>query len=265
MILTISAAAIGFYAAGFYLQWQQLEPQVSAAPAWAKRIPLTIGALLCHAVASYTLLFAPAGFNLSVLVVTNLVAFVIIFVVALANTRLQVENLNLFLYPLAILVLLAVSILGPGNSAYSDMTWPLAGHILLSLAAYSTLMLAACQSGLLAIQEKHLKNRSFGVLQILPPLETMESLLLTMLWIGLILLSGSIVSGFLFLDNMFAQHVVHHTVLTTMSWIVYVVFLAGRHLLGWRGLTAVRWTLVGFALLVIGYLGSKFVLEYLLS
>ena len=62
----------------------------------------------------------------------------------------------------------------------------------------------------------------------------------------------------------FHRQVLHHIVLTSLSWLVYVFFLAGRHLFGWRGLTAVRWTLLAFSLLVLGYLGSKFVLEYLL-
>jgi ABC-type uncharacterized transport system permease subunit len=63
---------------------------------------------------------------------------------------------------------------------------------------------------------------------------------------------------------MFAQRVAHHTVLTTLSWLVYVGFLMGHYVFGWRGITAVRWNLSAFGLLLLGYVGSKFVLEYLL-
>jgi ABC-type uncharacterized transport system permease subunit len=93
----------------------------------------------------------------------------------------------------------------------------------------------------------------------------METLLFSLLWTGLAVLSVAIASGFAFLDNMFAQHVAHHTILSSLSWVMYVVLLAGHKLLGWRGVSAVRWTLIAFALLVLGYFGSKFVLEILLQ
>ncbi|MEE4283699.1 MAG: hypothetical protein V2I41_17295, partial [Pseudomonadales bacterium] len=61
-----------------------------------------------------------------------------------------------------------------------------------------------------------------------------------------------------------ARQVLHHLVLTSLAWLVYVVFLGGHYLYGWRGMTSVKWSLTGFTLLLLGYLGSKFVLEYLL-
>ena len=93
----------------------------------------------------------------------------------------------------------------------------------------------------------------------------MERLLIAMLWIGTALLTLAILTGLLFLDDMFAQRVTHHTVLTTLSWCVYAGFLLGHHIFGWRGVSAVRWNLSAFGLLLLGYVGSKFVLEYLLQ
>jgi len=86
-----------------------------------------------------------------------------------------------------------------------------------------------------------------------------------MLWTGIALLSISIISGFAFLDDMFAQRVVHHTVLSSAAWVMYTGLLVGHRLLGWRGTTAVRWTLIAFVLLLLGYFGSKFVLEIVLQ
>jgi ABC-type uncharacterized transport system permease subunit len=57
----------------------------------------------------------------------------------------------------------------------------------------------------------------------------------------------------------------HHIVLAVSAWIVFAVLLYGRWRLGWRGRTAIRWTLGGFLLLVLAYFGSKFVLEVLLG
>jgi len=41
--------------------------------------------------------------------------------------------------------------------------------------------------------------------------------------------------------------------------------LIGRWKYGWRGRTAVRWTLSGFITLLIAYFGSKYVLEIILG
>jgi ABC-type uncharacterized transport system permease subunit len=101
--------------------------------------------------------------------------------------------------------------------------------------------------------------------RVLPPLQTMEALLFNLLWAGIAVLTLAIGSGFLFLEDMFAQRVVHHTVLAIASWCVYAALLAGRQVFGWRGSTAVRWTLIAFLLLVLGYFGSKFVIEILLE
>src|SRR5690625_2145637 len=103
-----------------------------------------------------------------------------------------------------------------------------------------------------------------GNVSLLLPFQTMETLLLDMLWAGVLLLTLFILSGFVFLDDMFAQHVAHKTVFSLAAWVIYVVLLWGRHRVGWRGYTAIRWTLAGFVLLMLAYFGSKLVLELIL-
>ena len=285
MIIATSAAAIAMYAAALLNQWRQVSLVQPQAPApvdqsegttlandanLAKGTPtasgvyaLNLGGIICHAITCYTLLSSPTGLNLSVLVVSHLVCLAMLALVAASTLKLPVQNLNLFLYPLAIILLIATMLFGPGESTFTDVDQYLATHILISLGAYAMLMMAAFQSGLLATQEKHLRNRSFALLRLLPPLEYMEQLLIVLLWVGLTLLTAAIATGFLFLD--ITEQVAHHFVLTSASWVTYVAFLTGHYLFGWRGLTAVRWTTTAFIFLLLGYLGSKFVLEYLLS
>lgn len=222
-------------------------------------------ALLCHGVGTYQLLTSAQGLNLSVLGVSNLVVFIVNACIAATSLRLPVQKLYLYLFPLAFLVVGTAALLPPSATAITTLEPDLIVHILVSLAAYSALLMAAAQSILLAVQERRLREPNQELMRLIPPLETNERLLLAMLWIGLALLSASIVSGFLFLDNMFTQRVVHHTVLTSASWLLYVAFLVGRYAFGWRGMTAVRWTLCAFGLLFLGYLGSKFVIEYLIA
>ena len=82
--------------------------------------------------------------------------------------------------------------------------------------------------------------------------------------VGFILLSVSLITGFIYLEDMFAQHLVHKTVLSIVAWIAFAVLLWGRYRFGWRGRKAIRWTLVGFAVLMLAYFGSKAVIELIL-
>ena len=142
----------------------------------------------------------------------------------------------------------------------------LEAHILISIFAYSFLSIAAVQAILLSIQNKHLHNQHpGGFIRALPPLQTMESLMFQMLAMGFVLQSFSLISGFIFLDDMFAQHLVHKTILSIIAWIIFAVLLWGRWKFGWRGKIAIRWTLGGFVSLLLAYLGSKMVLEIMLG
>ena len=94
----------------------------------------------------------------------------------------------------------------------------------------------------------------------------MEALLFQWLWAGVALLTISIASGIAFRSDQFSNQVSqHHTVFSIASWVVYAALLTGHRRFGWRGATTTRWTLVAFFLLMLGYFGTKFVIEFLLG
>jgi ABC-type uncharacterized transport system permease subunit len=122
------------------------------------------------------------------------------------------------------------------------------------------------QAVLLSIQEHHLRNRHpGGYIRALPPLQVMERLLFQMIGTGFALLSAALLTGFFFLEDIFAQHLVHKTALSMAAWVIFGVLLWGRWKFGWRGRTAIRWTLSGFIFLLLAYFGSKAVLELILA
>jgi ABC-type uncharacterized transport system permease subunit len=82
---------------------------------------------------------------------------------------------------------------------------------------------------------------------------------------GFVLLTVSLLSGMVFINDIFAQHLFHKTTLSIMTWLVFGVLLWGRWRYGWRGSIAVRLTLAGIILLVLAYFGSKLVLEIVLG
>ncbi|MDH5518400.1 MAG: cytochrome c biogenesis protein CcsA [Gammaproteobacteria bacterium] len=138
-------------------------------------------------------------------------------------------------------------------------------HVLISIVAYSLMALASLHAVFLSIQNRHLHNhKTGGIIHLLPPLKEMEKLLFEIILVGFILLSAALSSGFIFLENLFQQHLVHKTLLSILAWLLYAVLLLGHWLLGWRGRTAVRWTIGGFACLMLAYIGSKFVLEFII-
>ena len=141
-------------------------------------------------------------------------------------------------------------------------------HFLMAMLAYSLFTLAALHALLMAVAEKHLhKGRLSPLLAGLPPLLTMEALLFRLIHIAFILLTLTLISGIFFSETLFGKALSfnHKTVFAILSWLIFAALLVGRHLRGWRGRLALRWTLTGFAALILTYVGYRFVLEVILG
>jgi ABC-type uncharacterized transport system permease subunit len=262
--LTVGAAAGLCYLLGTTMLARRLihsKPITTAATT-----VFSVPGVILHGLVAYWAIDTASGTNLGIHAAAVLVTWVMAAFVLLASLRLPVASLQILVLPIAIAAI-ATRYMGQSSFVPRPHLAPeLVLHILASIIAYSILFMAACQSLILAIQERNLRShQGIALIRLLPPLETMETLLFSMLWTGIALLSVSIVSGFAFLDDMFAQHVVHHTVLSSAAWVMYATLLIGHQAFGWRGSTAVRWTLIAFMLLVLGYFGSKFVLEIILQ
>lgn len=176
----------------------------------------------------------------------------------------RMRALGVLVFPLAALVLLGYGLSGHATPAES-LDWRLLLHAWLALLAYATLAIAALLAIFLWVQERALRRREFHHwLRALPPLTELESLLFRTITVGFVLLTATLLTGVLFVENLLAQHLVHKTVLSVLSWLAFGGLLVGRWRLGWRGATAVRWTLAAMALLVLAFFGSKFVLELVL-
>ena len=224
-------------------------------------------AILIHGMLLYPSILTASGLNLGFFNASSLIALTTALLLLLAAFFEPVENLGIPVFPVAALTI-GLWLVYPEQHIITGATasWQLDTHILTSLLAYCILGLAALQSILLAIQDHHLRHRSpGGFIRALPPLQTMESLLFQMIGIGFILLSLALVTGILFLEDIFAQHLVHKTTLSIAAWVVFALLLWGRWRFGWRSRVAIRWTLWGFVFLMLAYFGSKFVLELVLT
>ncbi|MEG1078280.1 MAG: cytochrome c biogenesis protein CcsA [Pseudomonas sp.] len=251
------------YAAATFYQGSRLAQGAKA----DKRLLGLLGALavIAQGTALCWQLLTPLGLSLDFFSAASLIATAVIALTLLACLRIPVENLLLLLFPLGMLTALTSQFAPPGTVPLINEEPGILAHILLSILAYGLFTIAVFQSLLLLIQDHQLKHKHpSGLIRNFPPLQTMESLLFGFLWAGWGLLSLSLISGWLFLDNLFAQHLVHKTLLACVAWIVFSVLLWGRTRLGWRGHKAIRWTLAGFCLLMLAYFGSKLVREFIL-
>ncbi len=235
-------------------------------PPRALGIGLGFVGLLLHAIILSLELFTADGLNLSFFNAVSLAAWVVAALLLVSALSKPVENLAILALPIAAATVL-LELRYPGSRLLGEQAgWALRVHVLTSLLAYSLLTLASAQAILLAVQDTHLRrHHPGGFIRALPPLQTMESLLFEMISLGFVLLSLGLVTGFVYLDDMFAQHLVHKTVLSIVAWIAFAVLLWGRFRFGWRGRTAIRWTLVGFVVLMLAYFGSKAVIELILQ
>ena len=235
-----------------------------AATQRSKIVALAMGlvAAIIHIASLYNNIITPEGLNLTLFHVLSLTSWLAAILVLLSALKKPVENLGIVVLPFSAVVLLLQSVSGDG-AMVEIVGAGLKAHILISIFSYSLLTIAALQALLLAIQTRHLRNRHpGGFIRALPPLETMETLLFRMIGLGYILLSLSLLSGVTYIEDIFAQHLVHKTVLSVAAWLVFAILLWGRWRFGWRGRTAVRWTLSGFVVLMLAYFGSKMVLEF---
>ncbi|MBK7522393.1 MAG: cytochrome c biogenesis protein CcsA [Gammaproteobacteria bacterium] len=226
---------------------------------------LAAPALLLHMLSLSPALFAGDGLDFGLFNAGSLFFWMIATLTYIASWRLPLANLLLILYPLTVIALLCALFLHAPQAQLQHLGWGIGSHVLLSIMAYSILTIAAVQAAALGLLINRLKHRRLhGVVDMMPPLQTMESLLFRLIWTGEVLLALSLVTGAMFFENLFAQHLAHKTVLSIIAWLVFATLLWGRHQLGWRGITAIKWTLAGFSLLILAYFGSKIVLEFVL-
>lgn len=222
--------------------------------------------LLLHTLYLHDAIFSPAGIDFGLGNMLSILGWVEAILLNILILYRPISSLALGAYPLSIFGVL-MSWIGPHDFVpYHHYGVGMISHILISIIAYCVIMLAVAQALLLFCMDYLLKHKHPGaaLVKLLPPLQTMETVLFEMVAIGLGLLTLSILSGALYVENMLAQHLVHKTVFTIAAWLIFATLLAGRYFYGWRGRMAIRWTLAGSFLLLLGFLGTQIVLQLIL-
>lgn len=227
---------------------------------------LLVVGMLAHAVLLYPHVVTLYGLNFNLFNTISLISLFFLFFYVIFSLYRPIVSLGILAAPTALAGMVVGYI---GRAPYrpiTDISVGLETHILLSLAAYCVLLMAALQALFLRLQIRELKHQSIHRFWVnkLPSLQSMESLLFDMLLVGFVLLSIALGIGFVYVEDLLAQHLAHKTVFSMLSWLLFGALLLGNWRAGWRGKRAANMTIYAFILLAIGFVGSKFVLEMLL-
>ncbi len=234
--------------------------------------------LLIHAIALYSAMLGDGHLRLGLGLALSATLWLGMLVFWLETLMIRVDGVRLLLLPLATLAALAPVVLPtPAIIPHANNNW-LPVHLVLSLAAYGLMTIAALHALLMAAADRRLHrpqptadnagmSRAWAHLfDAIPPLLVMEQVLFRLIWAGFIVLTLAVISGSamsLALSGPLLPFD-HKTVFTLLSWLTFGVLLLGRQLRGWRGRVALRYTIAGLILLLLAYAGSRFVIELLL-
>ncbi len=233
-------------------------------PLWVVYSPAAIG-LAAHSAQLISEVMVAGMLQMSLLNSISICVWMTIAVILISALSKPIHNLFMFLMP-AGAAFLVLALFAPQLAAPKAYSTGMLVHIFISLLAYSVMIITTLQAILVNIQSNHLHKHRFNnkISSILPPLQSMERLMFEWLMIGFVLLTAAIITGGIYVDNMLAQHLIHKTVLTLIAWAFFATLLFGHFYLGWRGQYASRLIYLGFGFLIVAFMGSKFVLEYLL-
>ena len=265
MIILLHVVVASIYAATAWIRW----PRGAAAVNGRRRAGqvLLAFALALHALAIWHAIFRPDGLDLSFVNALSLVAGLAVLTAWLTGVLRTLPAVAAVVLPVAAICALLPPLAGaPHRLPFVGAPWA-AAHIAIALVAYALFVVVALQALVMTGLEKRLHRGLPDPATATPPLITLERYLFRLLSVGFVLLTLTLASGMLFSEELFGKAVTltHKNVFSVAGWLAFAVLLFGRWRYGWRGRTALKWILLGTLLLVLGYLGSKFVREVVLG
>jgi ABC-type uncharacterized transport system permease subunit len=227
-----------------------------------------VAALISHGAALGYALFGGEGLNIGFSHAISLIIWLVMgayFLIGFDNKLMRLAAL--YLAPIAAATAILPAILPAQRIVhYAGFAFKL--HFVVAILAYALFTVAALHALLMLFLEKRLHSGAMPAeMQGMPPLLRIEKLLFQLLGVAFVLLTATLISGVFFTESLYGKafQLTHKSVFGIFSWLIFGGLLFGRWRFGWRGKIAVRWTLVGFVLLLLAWLGSKFVLEIILQ
>ena len=259
-------AALGLHF--WQTRWRSSKRPATPQPMQAWERAGILVALSIQAFGLYTSLYSAGGMRFSFSIALSLMLWIAVLIYWLESFHSRMDGLQPMVLPIAALCSALPVIFPKVHVIEHAAAWEFHLHFMTAMLAYSLFTLSALHAIFMGVAEKKLHHREIdSSLASLPPVLAMEKLLFRMIGIAFILLTITLGSGLLFSERIFGKAFVldHKTLFAIVSWGTFAALLCGRHLYGWRGRIALRWTLAGFLILLLAYIGSRFVSEILLG
>lgn len=225
---------------------------------------ISLSASGLHLTGALLIIFSGHSVDFSLFASGSLIFAVTGAIITFSSLKKPVHALELFIVPISMGLIIASLVFQP--TKLTELSPGVAVHVVLSILAYGLITIATASALVMSYASYQLKHKHIHSLgSLMPPLETIEKMLFEMILAGELFLTASIVSGVLFHVDFFAQHLIHKTFFSLLSWTIFAVLLAGHHFFGWRGNKAMKLTVSGFITLLLAYVGSKFVIEMILA
>ncbi|GHU06108.1 ABC transporter permease [Betaproteobacteria bacterium] len=263
------AAALLYAGLGYYFwrtRWNDTGKPLDPLPMQAWERGAIVVALFLHGTGLYEELFSSGGLRFSFSLAASLMLWLAVLIYWLESFRSRMDGMQPMVLPLAAIAAALPVAFSQTHEIIHAQALGFRMHFLAAMLAYSLFTLSALNAVFMGFIERKLHHRTFSRHQAsLPSILAMESLLFRLIGLAFLLLTMTLISGLAFSEQIFGKALVfdHKTLFGVASWIIFAALLVGRHNYGWRGKVALRWTLAGFFLLILAYIGARFVLEVL--
>ena len=267
-IFYVFAACLYLAAAfGIYKTLQEPSPETKI---WVK--PLITGGLMIQTYLIYEALFLHGTPHFGLALALSVTLGTCTLLLLLESFFSKIGSMLVFVLPLSAVSMLLPLIMPGSPLGPETSTFAFRMHLLLAILAYSVMTMAVLEALLLMAAHKRVRSKAFtepaedgkvSILDNMPSVMSMESTLFRLIWVGFIVLTAAILFGAIFSNELSGEafRFDHKTVTTCMAWLIFGILLLGHHVFGWRGRFAARWTVIGFVVLRISYIGVRLVLE----
>ncbi len=265
------AASVLYAALGIHFwntRWRETDKPLVALPMQPWERGAIAAALSLQGIGLYDGLFGAGGMRFSFSFALSLMLWLAVFIYWLESFHSRMDGLQPMVLPLAAACSLLPVFFPSVHQVAHASAWGFQLHFIAAMLAYSLFTLSALHAVFMSFAERKLHQRTLTKsLASLPPILTMEAVLFRMIVIAFTLLTLALGSGALFSEAIFGKTMIldHKTLFAFVSWGIFAALLVGRHAYGWRGRIALRWTLAGFMVLLLAYIGSRFVAEVVLG
>ncbi|QNP20782.1 cytochrome C assembly family protein [Providencia rettgeri] len=225
---------------------------------------LAVVALVTHAITLKFLIFSEAeGQNLTLLNLGSTVSLLMCMIMTVVAYWGKAWYLTPIVYSFAIINLM-LSTLMPGEFiTHLEARVPLFVHIGLALLSYATLLIAALYALQVALIDHQLKNKTLKFSPDMPPMMVIERKMFHITQVGVILLTLTLCTGFIYMDNIFDKENIHKSVLSVIAWFVYITLLWGHFHGGWRGKRVLFFHVGGSIILTMAFFGNRLIQEFM--